>query len=78
MWTMVSMDAETRAPGGSDAARAEDRVSELYRRHVPDTLGFAYLLTGDRAEAEDLVHDGFIRAIGRLRHLRSADAFAPI
>jgi RNA polymerase sigma-70 factor (sigma-E family) len=52
-----------------------DRLSELYARHVPPTIGFAYLLTGSRAEAEDLVHEAFLRVVGRLRHLRSPDAF---
>lgn len=76
MWTMVSMGtpADVQATAEGKAA-SEDRVTELYRRHVPDTLGFAYLLTGDRGDAEDLVHDAFIRAIGRFAHLRSTDAF---
>ncbi|HYG71776.1 MAG TPA: sigma-70 family RNA polymerase sigma factor, partial [Actinomycetota bacterium] len=56
-------------------ATASDRVADLYARHVPATVGFAYLLTGDRAEAEDLVHEAFIHAIGRLRHIRRPDAF---
>jgi RNA polymerase sigma-70 factor (sigma-E family) len=51
-------------------------VAELYRRHVPPLRGFAYVLTaGDRAAAEDLVHDAFIRAAGRLVSLRDRDAF---
>lgn len=52
-----------------------DRLGDLYARHVPAAIGFAYLLTGNRAEAEDLVHEAFIRVVGRLRHLREADAF---
>jgi RNA polymerase sigma-70 factor (sigma-E family) len=52
-----------------------DRLSELYARLVPPTIRFAYLLTGSRAEAEDLVHEAFLRVVGRLRHLRSPDAF---
>jgi DNA-directed RNA polymerase specialized sigma24 family protein len=51
-------------------------VAELYRRHVPALRGFAYVLTaGDRAAAEDLLHDAFIRATGRLVALRDPDAF---
>jgi RNA polymerase sigma-70 factor (sigma-E family) len=61
-------DAETDSTG---------RLSELYARHVPATIGFAYLLTGSRADAEDLVHEAFLRVVGRLRHLRSPDAFDP-
>jgi RNA polymerase sigma-70 factor (sigma-E family) len=52
-----------------------DRLDELYARHVPATIGFAYLLTGNRTEAEDLVHEAFLRVVGRLRHLRKLDAF---
>jgi RNA polymerase sigma-70 factor (sigma-E family) len=52
-----------------------DRLDELYARHVPATIGFAYLLTGSRTEAEDLVHEAFVRVVGRLRHLRKPDAF---
>jgi RNA polymerase sigma-70 factor (sigma-E family) len=32
-------------------------------------------LTGDRALAEDLVQDAFVRLVGRLRHLREPNAF---
>jgi RNA polymerase sigma-70 factor (sigma-E family) len=60
------------------AARAETAPSsleELYRRHVDDALGLAYLLTGDRNLAEDLVQDAFVRVLGRFHDLRSRDAF---
>ena len=56
-------------------AEPTDRLGDLYARHVPATIGFAYLLTGSRADAEDLVHEAFVRVVGRLRHLRSPDAF---
>jgi len=56
-------------------AEPVDRLGELYARHVPETIGFAYLLTGDRSEAEDLVHEAFIKVVGRLRHLRQPEAF---
>ena len=59
---------------GSETLPA-DRLGELYARHVPATIGFAYLLTGSRTEAEDLAHEAFLRVVGRLRHLRSPDAF---
>jgi len=52
-----------------------DRLGDLYARHVPATIGFAYLLTGSRVDAEDLVHEAFVRVVGRLRHLRTPDAF---
>jgi RNA polymerase sigma-70 factor (sigma-E family) len=50
-------------------------LSELYVAYAPDALRLAFLLTGDRALAEDLVQDAFVRLVGRLRHLREPDAF---
>lgn len=50
-------------------------LEELYRRHAGDALGLAYLLTGDRALAEDLVQDAFVKVLGRFHDLRSRDAF---
>lgn len=52
-----------------------DRISELYVGHAPGAVRLAYLLTGDRALAEDLVQDAFVRVAGRLVHLRDAGAF---
>ncbi|HYU56445.1 MAG TPA: SigE family RNA polymerase sigma factor [Actinomycetota bacterium] len=52
------------------------RLAELYRRHAPDAVRLAYLLTGDRVLAEDLVQDAFVKLAGRFRDLRDPDAFA--
>jgi RNA polymerase sigma factor (sigma-70 family) len=52
-------------------------LAELYERNVPDAVRLAYLLTGDREVARDLAHEAFARAVGRLAHLRQADAFGP-
>src|SRR3989442_8050210 len=46
------------------------RLGELYVRHADDAVRLAYLLTGDRALAEDVVQDAFVRLAGRLVHLR--------
>jgi RNA polymerase sigma-70 factor (sigma-E family) len=51
------------------------RLGELYRRHAGDATRLAYLLTGDRALAEDLVQEAFVRLYGRFRDLRNPDAF---
>jgi RNA polymerase sigma-70 factor (sigma-E family) len=51
------------------------RLEELYVRHAPAAVGLAYLLTGNREAAEDLVQDAFIRAAGRFQHMRNAEAF---
>jgi len=53
------------------------KLAELYERNVPDAVRLAYLLTGDREVAQDLAHEAFMRAVGRLAHLRQADAFGP-
>ena len=52
-----------------------DRLGALYEAHAADALRLAYLLTGDRAVAQDLVQDAFVKMAGRLAHLRRAEAF---
>lgn len=49
-------------------------VDDLYRDHGQAAMGLAYLLTGDRARAEDVVQDAFVRLLGRLRHVRETEA----
>ena len=51
------------------------RLGELYRRHAGDAARLAYLITGDRALAEDLAHEAFVRLIGRFRDLRNPESF---
>jgi RNA polymerase sigma-70 factor (sigma-E family) len=51
------------------------RLGELYVRHAQEAVRLAYLLTGDRALAEDLVQEAFVRLAGRLVHLRDPGAF---
>ncbi len=48
----------------------------LYRRHAPDVLRVALRLTANKADAEDVLHDAFVRALDRLSSLRDDDAFA--
>jgi len=50
-------------------------MAELYARHVPAGVRLAYLLTGDRQQAEDLAHEAFVRCVGRFAHLRAREAF---
>jgi RNA polymerase sigma-70 factor (sigma-E family) len=50
-------------------------MAELYARHVPSGIRLAYLLTGDRHQAEDLAHEAFVRCVGRFAHLRAREAF---
>ena len=55
---------------------SEGSLAELYVRHGPAAQRLAFLLTGDRAQAEDLVQEAFVRVVGRFGHLRVPDAFA--
>jgi RNA polymerase sigma-70 factor (sigma-E family) len=50
-------------------------MAELYTRYVPAGIRLGYLLTGDRAQAEDLAHEAFVRCVGRFQHLRAHSAF---
>ena len=50
-------------------------IEQLYREHVPGARRLAYLLTGNRELAEDVVHDAFIRVAGRIRRIREPEAF---
>ena len=60
-----------------DTSPATDtsKLEELYVRHADGAVRLAYLLTGDRALAEDIVQDAFVRLAGRLVHLRDPGAF---
>jgi RNA polymerase sigma-70 factor (sigma-E family) len=55
--------------------RDNTRIGELYVRHADAAVRLAYLLTGDRALAEDLAQDAFVRLAGRFVHLRDPGAF---
>lgn len=50
-------------------------LTELYRIHAPEALRLAYLVTGERTLAEDLVQDAFAKVLGRFHDLRNRDAF---
>ena len=60
---------------GHDADVERDRLGEMYLRFAPEGIRLAYLMTGDRVVAEDLVQDAFIRFVGRLHSLRDPGAF---
>lgn len=67
--------ARTIVDGGIAVTEPSSQLADLYVRHVPAANRLAYLLTGDRAHAEDLVHDAFVRCVGRFGHLRAHEAF---
>jgi RNA polymerase sigma-70 factor (sigma-E family) len=55
--------------------RAEQLLDGLYRTHAPGAVRFALMLTGDRALAEDLVQEAFVRVSAKLHTLRDPSAF---
>src|SRR5262245_49433080 len=74
----MAAEPEGFAVGAADqvGVSTSDRFAALYAEHAPDALRFAYLLTGERELAEDLVQDAFIKVMGRFGDLRRQDAFA--
>ena len=65
------MDAEVLSGSGKALGMAE-----LYRLHAASAGRLAYFLLGNREAAEDLVHDAFIKVLGRWGHLRKRDSFS--
>jgi RNA polymerase sigma-70 factor (sigma-E family) len=60
---------------GTAVTEPKGELADLYIRHVPSANRLAFLLTGDRSHTEDLVHDAFVRCVGRFGHLRAHEAF---
>jgi RNA polymerase sigma-70 factor (sigma-E family) len=54
---------------------SSSKVADLYASTGAASVRLAYLLTGDRALAEDIAQDAFVRVVGRLGHLRDPGAF---
>ena len=65
---------DTHVRPGNARSRAS-RLEEAYLRNAPAGLRFAYFLTGDREQAEDLVQEAFVRVAGRFGHLKMDDRF---
>jgi RNA polymerase sigma-70 factor (sigma-E family) len=66
---------QAKVSGGTAVTEPKGELANLYVRHVPAANRLAFLLTGDRSQAEDLVHDAFVRCVGRFGHLRAHEAF---
>lgn len=70
------VEREAVAAGSEPEARPiRPSVGELYERHIGPATALARLLMGDPHAAEDVAHDAFIRAAGRLGALRDPAAF---
>ena len=57
------------------AVSDREQLAELYEAHALRALQFAYVLTGVREVAEDLVQEAFLRTSARLDTMRERDAF---
>jgi RNA polymerase sigma factor (sigma-70 family) len=71
------MDVEGAGTLSDLTAVSGSRLARLYEEHVGRAVGLATLLTGDRAAAEDIAHDAFLRVAGRFHDLRDPAAFGP-
>jgi RNA polymerase sigma-70 factor (sigma-E family) len=58
-----------------ETTASSSKIADLYASTGAASVRLAYLLTGDRALAEDIAQDAFVRVVGRLRHLRDPGAF---
>jgi RNA polymerase sigma factor (sigma-70 family) len=58
--------------GGSLRSRT---FEDLYAAHGAEALRLAYLITGDRALAEDVAQEAFVRLLKGFHNLRNPDAF---
>lgn len=61
--------------GATAVSASRDNMAALYRDLAPDAARLAYLLTGDRDLAEDLVQEAFLKMLGRFEHLRKPASF---
>lgn len=50
-------------------------MADLYWQNASGAARLAFLLTGDRHAAEDIVQDAFVRLFGRFQELRNPAAF---
>ncbi|MDP9343091.1 MAG: SigE family RNA polymerase sigma factor [Actinomycetota bacterium] len=72
---MIEEETQPGTDTQGTKARPSSRLAELYKRNAPDALRLAYVLTGDRALAEDFVQEAFVKLAGRFVDLRNPAAF---
>jgi RNA polymerase sigma-70 factor (sigma-E family) len=60
---------------GGAVRERERHLTELYEVHALRALRLAYILTGVREVAEDLVQEAFLRSFDHLETLREQEAF---
>jgi DNA-directed RNA polymerase specialized sigma24 family protein len=67
-WTVVTSDAVVVSPTARVAAQ---EYAVVYRAHLEPLLRLAWLLCGDRHQAEDVVAEAFARVFPQWRRARS-------
>jgi RNA polymerase sigma-70 factor (sigma-E family) len=67
---------EMTAPVPVAAIEAKPSFADQYRAESANVASLAYLLTGDRHLAEDLMQEAFLRVGSRLRHV-APETFGP-
>ena len=55
--------------------KASPKMTDLYGTFAPGATRLAYLLTGDKYLAEDLVQEAFLRMLGRFEFIRRPASF---
>jgi RNA polymerase sigma-70 factor (ECF subfamily) len=80
MTAVATLDAPTPRPSDTDAASAAagDRAAfeRLYRTHVDRVFSLCARMVADRARAEELTQDVFVRAWEKLHLFRGDSAFS--
>jgi RNA polymerase sigma-70 factor (sigma-E family) len=71
---VVGVASIARRGSARQKGRAQRRLAVAYEKHASELSRLAFLLTGDAALAEDLVHEAFTRALARLAHLQRQDS----
>ena len=72
MKSIGARETTTERRGGSLRA---GKFEDLYAAHGAEALRLAYLMTGDRALAEDVAQEAFVRLLKGFHNLRNPDAF---
>jgi len=75
-WSIRDLGVTMNDPGASERAIATDTSFEdVYRRLWSPMVRLAWLLSGNRQVAEDVVHDAFLRLEPRWREVREPEPY---
>ena len=69
------LGAETPGVRATVMNKASPKMTDLYGTFAPGATRLAYLLTGDKHLAEDLVQEAFLRMLGRFEFIRRPASF---